>query len=118
MKILKKTLKDIYNTETDSQLLDLPDISQTEDDNIYNPKETHMCNLPNQITPEEEITALKTKVAVLRKFILEHFYVKKISMEDLTNKHHKHTPDESPVDASFKEEIDYLREEKKIKQKL
>ena len=65
-----------------------------------------MCNPPNQITPEEENTALKTKVVALKEFILEHLYVIKKSVEDLRYKHHQHTPYELLANASFKEEIE------------
>ena len=62
----KKTpsFPDLSNTPTESHLLDLPDINLTEDDNINNSIKTHKCNLPNQIRLEEEITALKTEVAI------------------------------------------------------
>lgn len=63
-------LPDLSKTPTEPQLFDLPDINQTEDDNINNPIETGTCNFPNKITLEEEITALKTEVGALKEFIL------------------------------------------------
>lgn len=71
------------------------------DDNITNnPIETHICNLLNQTKPEEEINALRTKVAASNELILEQLYVIKKSVEDIRNKHHQHTPDKSPANAS------------------
>ena len=40
-------------------------------------------------------------------------YVIKKLVQDLSYKHHQHTPDESPANASFKEELDDLREDNK-----
>ena len=91
MKILRKTplLADFSNTPIGSQLLDSPDIKPAENDNINNPIKTHIRNLPNQITPEKQITSLKTEVAVLKEFILEQLYVIKKSVEYLKNKHYQ-----------------------------
>ena len=44
-----------------------------------NPIETHICNLLNQTKPEEEIIALRTKVAASNELTLEQLYVKEIS---------------------------------------
>ena len=99
------SLPDLYNTSTESQSLDFPDVNETEDDNINNPIERPMCNPPNQITREEENTALKTKVVALKEFILEKLYVTKKSVEDLRYQHHQHTPYELLAHAFFKEEI-------------
>ena len=99
------SLPDLYNTSTESQSLDFPDVNETEDDNINNPIERPMCNPPNQITREEENTALKTKVVALKEFILEQLYVIKKSVEDLRYQHHQHTPYELLAHAFFKEEI-------------
>ena len=60
------SLPDLSKTPTEPQLFDFPDINQTEDDNINNPIEKCTCNLPNKITLEEEITALKTEVGALK----------------------------------------------------
>ena len=43
--------------------------------------------------------------------------IKKL-VEDLRNKHHQHSPDESPANASFKKETDHLQEDNKNKTEI
>ena len=50
--------------------------------------------------------------------ILEQLYVIKKSVEELRNKHHQYNRDKWTANASFKEEIDYLREENKNKTEI